>query len=147
MAMRVMHEVRRREEAYEAFKQITSDIEGLPATLKLANRERHLLWQGQLAVSDAANDTQDQDGPSRSSEMGGLYGTPKIVIAHASPNLNQDPSEAYQTRIYILNDLILFTVPTKRSRRRDARPWKLVGEIGIAKLLGLREETSGMYSN
>ena len=145
MAMRVMNEVRRREEAYEAFKQITIDIEGLPTTLKLANRERHLLWQGQLEVSDAANDPQDQDGPSRSSAMGGLYGTPKIVIAHASPNPNQHRPEAHQTQIYILNDLILFTVPTKRSRRRDARPWKLVGEIGIAKLLGLRGESSGVY--
>lgn len=145
--MRVMHEVRKREETYEIFKQITSDIEGLPPSLRLANRERHLLWYGPLLVNrmDEKNEHPARHTDSERST------TPRIVIGDETDprpggrsrqqraGLLEEPT---QVQVYVLTDLVLFAVPMKKSRRRETKPWRLLDDIGVVKLLGMRETPS-----
>ncbi|TCD70366.1 hypothetical protein EIP91_003718 [Steccherinum ochraceum] len=148
MAMRVMDEVRKRENAYDFFKQTLSDIDGLPPSVRLANRERRLLWQGPLVVCvveescDAGEDVR----------TGTRRGTPKIVIEHFSEGGQRSVGKSTQQRTlteeprqvqgYILNDLVLLATPAKPGRRREGRPWRLLENVGIAKLLGVNEISS-----
>ncbi|PSR74499.1 hypothetical protein PHLCEN_2v9796 [Hermanssonia centrifuga] len=48
MVVHVMQEVKRREAEYEFVKELSSRIEGLPPSVQLAQRERRLLWHGEL---------------------------------------------------------------------------------------------------
>ncbi|KAH8105272.1 hypothetical protein BXZ70DRAFT_514961 [Cristinia sonorae] len=138
MVMRVMEEVRAREEAYESFKRVTSEIEGLLPSFHLANRERRLLWKGPLVVNQVPDDSE-------------RLGTPQIVISpapdrfsgQAQRTVSTGPvNEPRQAQTFILNDLILFAVPVKKSRRREGKPWRLLEGTGAAKLLGFRETRS-----
>ncbi|THH28850.1 hypothetical protein EUX98_g5338 [Antrodiella citrinella] len=115
MVMRVMHEVRKREETYEMFKQITSDIEGLPSSLRLANRERHLLWHGPLLVTLTRMD--ENNDPSTRHADSERRNTPRIVIGdetdprpggRSRQQRTGSLEEPTQVQMYVLTDLVLF---------------------------------------
>lgn len=50
MVLRVLREVRLREQEYEFVKDIASNIESLPSAHLLAQRERRLLWHGAASI-------------------------------------------------------------------------------------------------
>ncbi|KAI0660284.1 hypothetical protein C8Q70DRAFT_85619 [Cubamyces menziesii] len=50
-AVRVMEEVKRREDEYDFVKELSSRIDGLPTAPPLARRARRLLWYGSLECS------------------------------------------------------------------------------------------------
>ena len=145
MVIGVMDEVRKREDAYESFKRIVADIEGIPSTLDLASRERHVLWQGPTTSSIV-----EEDDNYHPRELDHRNGTPKIVIGHASPreHTNAKHENSFRAQTFILSDLVLFAVPAAKSWRRESKAWVLWEEIGAAKLLGMRgvSSTSGMHA-
>ncbi|KAI0795806.1 hypothetical protein C8Q75DRAFT_743947 [Abortiporus biennis] len=51
MIIRVLGEVRRREAEYQLVKELQTKIAGISPTVKLAARERRLLWQGEVSLS------------------------------------------------------------------------------------------------
>ncbi|RDB22057.1 hypothetical protein Hypma_010962 [Hypsizygus marmoreus] len=63
MVIRVMTEVKAREDEYELIKKFSTCVQGLPSSVQLATRERRLLQQGTLLLVDV-DDKKSESRPN-----------------------------------------------------------------------------------
>ncbi|KAI0070433.1 hypothetical protein K474DRAFT_1680153 [Panus rudis PR-1116 ss-1] len=71
MMMHVLLEVKAREDEYEHVKEIWSRVDGIPAGMQLARRERRLLWDGVMNLSPTTGHFKsDQRRPTEANDHG-----------------------------------------------------------------------------
>ncbi|ORY64604.1 hypothetical protein BCR35DRAFT_334692 [Leucosporidium creatinivorum] len=97
--IRVMQEVKTREDEYEQIKQIAARLRGLPSDFQLARRDRRLIHQGQLRrvhVGDKDRQTLEAHGRRRSAGGakvgGGAFGLDSPPVLRFSPNNSRPQS-------------------------------------------------------
>ncbi|KAH9895851.1 hypothetical protein C8Q73DRAFT_454762 [Cubamyces lactineus] len=89
-AVRVMEEVKRREDEYDFVKELSSRIDGLPTAPPLARRARRLLWYGTLERSVAETSGRpDHAAPTPST-------TPRTGNGSSGRAVNGDVQRAQQ---------------------------------------------------
>jgi hypothetical protein len=205
--IRIMSEVKFREDEYDIVKDICTRIHGLPSSAQLARRERRLLAQGTLhrlqsahhllnfvsppdVVPDrnsrlitAINDwgvQQDRSGSVKSSSTTTMsfrsydtasscssesrfdfqrgitsplypdrdnpyvgFQTPPSARDWPRPSqpLKRLPDASYPTVVnaFVFTDLVVFATPITRRESNKCQNWRLLEDIGIARVLAVTE--------
>ena len=162
---RVMQEVKAREEEYNLIKGLLSAIEGLASLSSLARRERRLLVRGpcQLLVSrsqarsrrNSNGDRQPNILPDPNTKWDKRLEKRRSLLPVSSPDVNPNdfassasPSKAISggstsgydlvfspVEVLVFSDVVVMATPTGKGR------WKLVDELGIARILNVTECT------
>lgn len=114
MIIRIMSEVKLREDEYDSVKDIASRIKNLPHFTRLAKRERRLLTQGLLDLD-----------PSE------MLAPPEFAMSSAR----------ILVQVFVFTDLVIFAQPTTRKRSKKAQEWQLLDHIGIVRILAIAEIT------
>lgn len=144
MTVRVLYEVKSREDEYEFVKLISGRIEGLPPSAQLAQRERRLLAHGRLSrVHLDQSDVQSSlTHPPRDRRQ-----------REDSSDTSQIPLKPHETALhaFVFTDLLLFVSTFKGTRHdgsqrtaKDGELWKLLPDIGVSRLLSVSEK-SGLH--
>ncbi|KAI0739440.1 hypothetical protein C8Q80DRAFT_1198706 [Daedaleopsis nitida] len=96
MVIKVMEEVKLREDEYDFVKDLASRINGLSPEVPLARRARRLLWYGYLIQSDAASSALDSaTGPPNASPS---------RTAVPSPSLRRAPAQRASRLVSAVKD-------------------------------------------
>jgi len=165
--LRVMQEVKTREEEYNMVKDLVLTIEGLSSTSSLARRERRLLVRGScrllasrsqarsqrnsngnrhsLVLLDATN---TRDTTKRSEKRRSLLPAsspdvnPNAFARSASPNnTTSGGSESGYDLNFSPAELFVFTDVVVVATPTGKNRWKLVEKIGTARILHVAEST------
>ena len=189
MVIRVLREVKRREDEYTFVKDLMLRIRGFPDMIQLLNRERRLIAHGALRrvylseqskkrleglATPASNkqrrlkrdlnkesltntrhrranslDSCLSDASSVGSVASAVTSTLLGHSEHGSHSLRAKqewPQKSHETSkttniyAYIFTDLAVFTVPSNmRSRERDGKEWEFIPDIGVCRILFLRD--------
>ena len=195
MIIRVLSEVKFREDEYDVIKDIATRIHGLPSSAQLARRERRLLAQGSLhrlqsahhllnfdsttevnqsrtpGLVAAINDwgmQRDRSGSVRSTSTTtmsfrsydttsscssdsrfnahrGVLSPPCVGrdMSHVglSPSSRDKPRPSQQIAVhaFIFTDLVIFATPIARRESNKCQNWRLLEDIGIARILAVTE--------
>lgn len=147
--LRVLHEVKVREDEYTFVKDIESRIDGLSPSTQLARRERRLLWHGELLwhVDDHGSKRNPSNVPKQKAILSpsngvGRLGTPAIVLSPCpdDSSYKDDASNkgVNSVHIFIFSDVIILGKAT--GKRRSNFRWRLLPEVGMARVLGVKTE-------
>ena len=195
MIIRVLSEVKFREDEYDVVKDIATRIHGLPSSAQLARRERRFLAQGSLhrlqsahhllnfdSTTDvsqnrtpglvaAINDwsvQRDRSGSvkststttmsfrsydtasssdSRFDSHRGIFSPPRIsrdtsYVGSQLPSSSRDkprPSQQTAVQAFVFTDLVVFATPIARRESNKCQNWRLLEDIGIARILAVTE--------
>jgi len=194
--IRVLSEVKFREDEYDVVKDIATRIHGLPSSAQLARRERRLLAQGFLhrlqsahhllnfdSTTDvshnrtpglvaAINDwsvQRDRSGSvkststttmsfrsydtasscssdSRFDSHRGILSPPHVgrdtsYVGLRTPPSSRDKRPSQQTAVhaFVFTDLVVFATPIARRESNKCQNWRLLEDIGIARILAATE--------
>lgn len=158
MIIHIMHEVKVREEEYEFVKELSHQIEGLLPSVQLARRERRLLWHGDMTYTRGHNTSLPKGYQSSvlsppSSNRTGSQRTPAIVLSpcpespaingrksRSSTKTNEKPANIRPSavQVSVFTDILLLAEHTvKSSSAADSYSYRLVHDVGIAKILGV----------
>ena len=162
-ALRVMQEVKSREEEYNLIKELAVAIEGLSSPSSLARRERRLLMRGSCRLLASRSQARSQrnsngnrhslvlldtinDGTKRSEKRRSfLPGSSPDVNANAfavSASPKGTPSggsgSGYDlafssVEVFVFSDIVVVAAPMGKDR------WKLVERFGTARILNVVE--------
>ncbi|KIM87825.1 hypothetical protein PILCRDRAFT_85662 [Piloderma croceum F 1598] len=195
MIIRVLSEVKFREDEYDVVKDIATRIHGLPLSAQLARRERRLLAQGSLHRLQSAHhllnfDSTTEVNQSRTPGLvaaindwgmqrdrsGSVKSTSTTTMSFRSydtasscssdsrfdshrdilspPHVGQDtshvglppssrdkprPSQQTAVHAFIFTDLVIFATPIARRESNKCQNWRLLEDIGIARILAVTE--------
>lgn len=113
MIIRIMSEVKLREDEYDSVKDIASRIDNLPLSARLAKRERRLLTQGLLDLD-----------PSQTTPIDFATSSTRILA-----------------QVFVFTDLVIFAQPISRKRSKKAQEWRLLDRIGVVRILAITESS------
>jgi hypothetical protein len=197
MIIRVLSEVKFREDEYDVVKDIATRIHGLPSSAQLARRERRLIAQGPLhrlqsahhllnfaSTSDATQNrtprliTAIDDWGAQRDRSGSVKSTSTTTMSFRSydttsscssenrfdshrgivspphggrdtsyagfrtPPSSQDrlrPSQQTIVNAFVFTDLVVFATPITRRESNKCQNWRLLEDIGIARILAVTE--------
>lgn len=116
-----MQEVKIREEEYDRVKDLSARISGIPANMRLANRERRLLMHGPARLTG-----------------GSTSGSETSLTDRRIPRMSADPGayDDVQGVACIFTDLMLLA--SSHDSRKDTS-WVLLKADGLSRVLGVEQ--------
>ena len=160
--MRVLLEVKVREEEYDMVKDIATRIEDLLPSVRLAKRERRLLWDGEVTLmpllpgKHTLRDEPSAQYPDTRNRLSNGYGhlldarraIPSVVLSPYHDASREDgryrrhdakaAAEQEETTLhsFVFTDILVLAIPIAEPRAETAR-WRLLPRFGISRIIGV----------